>query len=262
MIKLKKRKGRNMYPYFEIFGIKFATYGVCAFVGFLLQWFVFMYAVKKRGGLVMCAREVQMIGVFGCAVGMKLLYALTRADLWGKAPLDIIFGGSVFYGGLLGALACGFAVLKIKRINSGIYSDAAAVSIPLFHSFGRIGCFFAGCCYGKESSFGFVTENAVISECDGVERFPIQLLCALLLLLLSFFLFILHRKEVLKDKLMCVYLCIYSFGRFIIEFFRGDDVRGFVYTLSTSQIISIPIFSITLFILIKTMFFKKGKRYE
>ena len=69
-----------MYPYFEIFGIKFATYGVCAFVGFLLQWFVFMYAVKKRGGLVMCAREVQMIGVFGCAVILVTVYDFSIFD--------------------------------------------------------------------------------------------------------------------------------------------------------------------------------------
>lgn len=240
-----------MYPFIEILGIKFSTYDVCAFVGFVLQWCVFMYAVKKRGGLMMCAREVQMFSLFGCAVGMKLLYALTRIDLWGKAPVNIIISGSVFYGGLIGALICGFAVLKIKNVKSDVYSDAGAVSIPLFHSFGRIGCFFSGCCYGKESSIGFVTHNAVNSDCDGIVRFPVQLLSAFLLLLLFTALFILLKKELLKGKLLYLYLLLYSFGRFFIEFLRGDEIRGFVGVLSTSQIISIGVFIAVGFILIK-----------
>lgn len=228
-----------MYPFVEIFGLKFALYDIFAFVGLVLQYFVFMYIVKKRGGFTVCAREVQLISVFCGAVGMKVLYALTRRDLWGVAPLNEIFGGGVFYGGLLATLVSGIAVLKIKGVDKAPYTDGAAVSLPLFHAFGRIGCFFSGCCYGIESEFGFVTYNATVSSCNGVVRFPVQLLSALLLFALSGSLFVLFKRNILKGKLLFVYLGAYSVGRFFIEFLRGDEIRGKIWIFSTSQFISI-----------------------
>ncbi len=226
-----------MHPYIDIFGLKFALYDIFAFVGLVLQYFVFVYAVKKRGGLVSCAREVQLISVFFGAVGMKLLYALTRYDLWDATP-DVIFGGGVFYGGLFGTLLAGIAVLKIKGVDTSPYTDGAAIALPLFHSFGRIGCFFSGCCYGVESQLGIML--------DGVKRFPVQLLSAFLLLVLFLMLFIIFEKNVFSGKLLYIYLGIYAVGRFFIEFLRGDEVRGKILIFSTSQFISI-ILLITVF---------------
>ena len=221
-----------MYPYIDIFGLKFAVYDIFAFVGFVVQYLVFMHIVKKRGGLALCAREVQLISLFGGAVGMKLLYALTRYDLWNTATPDVIFGGGVFYGGLFGAVLSGLAVLKIKGVEKSPYTDAAAVSLPLFHAFGRVGCFFSGCCYGILSDFGFTMP-------DGTRRFSVQLLSAFLLLILSCVLFILFKKNFFKGRLLNIYLAVYAAGRFFIELLRGDEIRGKIWIFSTSQFISI-----------------------
>ena len=229
-----------MHPYIDIFGFKFAVYDIFALVGLIVQHFVFVYAVRKRGGLVSCAREVQLIGLFFGAVGMKLLYALTRYDLWGVASPDVIFGGGVFYGGLFGTLLAGLAVLKIKGVDATPYTDAAALAIPLFHSFGRVGCFFSGCCYGVSSRHGFIL--------DGIKRFPVQLLSAFLLLVLFLVLFIMFEKNLFSGKLLYIYLGIYAVGRFFTEFLRGDEVRGKIWVLSTSQLISILLL-LTVFLL-------------
>ncbi len=220
-----------MYPYIDILGLKFAVYDIFSFIGFVLQYLVFMYAVKKRGGLIICAREVQLLSLFGGIAGMKLLYALTRYDLWNAATLDVIFGGGVFYGGLFGAFLSGLAVLKLKGVEKSSYTDAGAVALPLFHSFGRCGCFFSGCCYGIESECGFMLE--------GVRRFPIQLLSAVLLLMLFCVLLVLFEKDIFKGQLLYVYLAVYATGRFFVEFLRGDDIRGKIWIFSTSQLISI-----------------------
>lgn len=227
-----------MYPYIDIFGLKFAVYDIFAFFGFVVQYLVFMHIVKKRGGLALCAREVQLISLFGGAVGMKLLYALTRYDLWNTATPDVIFGGGVFYGGLFGAVLSGLAVLKIKGVEKSPYTDAGAVALPLFHSFGRCGCFFSGCCYGIESECGFTI--------DGVRRFPVQLLSAFLLFVLFCVLFLLFKKDFFKGRLLYIYLILYAVGRFLIEFLRGDDIRGKIWIFSTSQLISIFLLMILL----------------
>ena len=140
--------------------------------------------------------------------------------------------GGVFYGGLFGAVLSGLAVLKIKGVEKSPYTDAAAVSLPLFHAFGRVGCFFSGCCYGVISNFGFIMP-------DGTRRFSVQLLSAFLLLILSCVLFILFKKNFFKGRLLNIYLAVYAAGRFFIELLRGDEIRGKIWIFSTSQFISI-----------------------
>ena len=127
------------------------------------------------------------------------------------------------------------APLKIKGVDPSPYTDSAAVALPLFHSFGRVGCFFSGCCYGVESQLGFML--------GGERRFPVQLLSAGSLFALSVILFVLFKKKVLQGKLLFAYLTVYAVGRFFIEFLRGDEIRGKIWIFSTSQFISIIILS-------------------
>ena len=163
----------------------------------------------------------------------------------------LICGGSVFYGGLIGGMIVGFIYCNKKHYNLSDYSDIIAPGIPLFHFFGRIGCFLGGCCYGIESSFGFtVHNNQLLPSVNDVQRFPVQLLESLLNLILFFILAYLLKKELLKGKLFATYLLSYSVIRFFDEFLRGDTYRGFLLGLSTSQIISIVIFICSIIYLI------------
>jgi phosphatidylglycerol:prolipoprotein diacylglycerol transferase len=158
--------------------------------------------------------------------------------------VTLIWGGNVFYGGLLGGIFTAIIIFR-KRPQYRYLLDIVTPAIPLFHFFGRIGCFFAGCCFGIESRFGFTFRHSIIEEANGINRFPVQLLEALVNLLLFFILDNFRRKSFLKQNIIYLYLLFYSIARFFIEFLRGDDYRGFLFALSTSQIISVLVFCFT-----------------
>jgi phosphatidylglycerol:prolipoprotein diacylglycerol transferase len=159
------------------------------------------------------------------------------------ARLYSIFGGSVFYGGLIGGFLAGLLCVRKKRLPLPEYTDMLAPAIPFFHIFGRVGCFLGGCCYGVESRFGFIFRQALVAEANGVRRFPVQLAEALGNLLIFLLLAALLKKNALKGRLMASYLLLYSVMRFVLEFWRGDAARGIIYGLSTSQWVSLILFT-------------------
>ena len=145
--------------------------------------------------------------------------------------------------------------VKRETKKYSVFADIIAVNIPLFHFFGRIGCFLGGCCFGIPCEFGFVYTINPIAEANGVTRFPVQLLEAGFNILLFFFLYHLFKIGKYKNKLIYIYLFVYAIGRFFIEYLRGDAYRGIWFIFSTSQIISIIII---LLIFIK-IFFEKHR---
>ena len=189
----------------------------------------------------------------GVAIGSKTLFILTIIpDIiknWSVlyAINRIINAGFVFYGGLIGALIG--SLLYSQKFKASILqiTNTICPSFPLFHAFGRLGCFFGGCCYGKVISYGFYHLE---SEPD-ISRIPVQLYESIALIIITLIIFLLDKK---KYPLMPIYLLLYSIWRFIIEFYRGDKIRGIWWIFSTSQWISIIIFIFSLTILIKHHF--------
>lgn len=246
-----------MYPMINIFGKSISTYAICALIGVLLVFAWVYFLPKRRKTLVKeDAIITGLISCIGVLVGGHVLYAITNipyiinvithySDLGGfwefAKYLVMAFGGQVFYGGLLGGLLAGYIYLRAKRMNAEEYADLFAPAIPLFHAFGRIGCFLGGCCYGMEWEHGITYTNSLVAEANGVPRLPIQLIESgfnfLLFALLAFF-FI---KGIQKGRLISIYLITYAAARYVFECFRGDSIRGVWFGLSTSQWISIII---------------------
>ena len=113
-------------------------------------------------------------------------------------------------------------------------------SVALAQGFGRIGCFLAGCCYGKEteSVFSVIFQNSEYAP-NHVALIPMQLYSGGLDFLHFLLLLLIARNKKEDGQVTACYLIFYSIGRFVIEFFRGDIIRGSVGILSTSQFISI-----------------------
>ena len=147
----------------------------------------------------------------------------------------IIGGGLVFYGGLLGVLLGIYVYCKRYDINSGDIYNLVAPAIPLFHVFGRVGCFMSGCCYGVDLKSPWVLLGII-----QFHRIPTQLIEALFEFLLFIIIYIMQKKNFCVNSLK-IYMISYAIFRFIIEFFRGDHVRGFFFGFSTSQIIAIGV---------------------
>lgn len=250
-----------MFPTFEFMGKTIGVYGLCSVVGMVAAGVVMYNLVKKKG---IYAQDIALLAfavAAGMLIGGHLLYGITQIpniielfknmseytakDFW--RALGGYFGGMVFYGGLIGSFLC-IAIFRRFKIAANLKKanilDAYAVVVPLFHVFGRIGCFLGGCCYGIESSFGFIVNGNQISPgINGVRRFPVQLVEAGCNFIIFIVLLLLYKKGRAKDKLVYIYLLIYPVVRFALEFLRGDEIRGFLFGLSTSQWISIALFA-------------------
>jgi phosphatidylglycerol:prolipoprotein diacylglycerol transferase len=236
-----------MHPYFTIFGTQIPAYGTMALIGFLVSLFAAVrlgrhYGIKDRD--IFCAA---CYGVLGLIIGAKLFYALPFLpemvsvvkehgfSYLSEHSVEFLrraFAGYVFYGGLLGIMSSVAFYAKMMRMNVRLFLDVLAMIVPLFHGFGRIGCFLAGCCYG-------VSITATV-------RFPVQLIESICNFLLFVFLVFYGKKEKNVGKVAGIYLMVYPLLRFLLEFFRGDRIRG-VWTISGFQISSAQFISIPLF---------------
>lgn len=247
-----------MIPSFQLFGKTMTIYTVFVLIGVLGTLFS-LYRIAKKNALdEIETLYMTLIAFAAAAIGGTLLYGLTNIKLliallrnldqvesFGQfwQYLSAIFGGSVFYGGLIGMLLTSLIYVRKKHLSAR-YLDAVAIGIPMFHTVGRIGCFLGGCCFGVESDFGFVYHYSPIAEANGVRRLPVQLFEAAFNLLLCLVLYRLFRKKKQTGYLLHLYLLAYPIFRFVIEFFRGDAYRGFIWGLSTSQWISLLLLAV------------------
>ncbi len=254
-----------MFPSFTIFGRTIGMYGVLAVAGLLVCGVVCYFATRKQFAieditlLFLCASAGIVVGghaLYGL-LNFNVLVQMFRAishlsfkDVF--SILGYVFGGSVFYGGFLGSIAGVYLYGKITK-KKGVCLDMLAFSTPLFHCFGRIGCFLGGCCYGIESKFGFTAHNNTLSPAvNDVSRFPVQLVEAVLNLVIFAILITFFKKEKFKNELIIIYMLMYAPVRFGLEFLRGDEIRGIFFGISTSQWISMALFLFaTVYLLIK-----------
>ena len=236
-------------PYLGTFYIP--SYSFFAFVGLFFTMVFLNGRLQKREISFERFLILMLFMGLGVGVGSKALFILTKIpeilqDFSLQKTLYIIWtSGFVFYGGLLGAVAGSWCFAHLFRIPFYSLMEVIVPSFPLFHFWGRIGCFFAGCCYGREASWG-----VPLSSEPGIPRIPIQLIEAACLALIFIGLLLLERTKSGRLSLLKCYLLSYSVCRFVLEFFRGDEVRGIWFGLSTSQWISAGIFCSTMAILI------------
>lgn len=239
-----------MLPYLRLFRREVPTYGLLMALGALLGWLLCRRrAARAAGGPCPAETDRHFVFLGLCALAGAKVYSLVlvwpalAADLplLYRAPLlflqRYVYGGLVFYGGLFGLAAGAAALLAARRISFPLLEEVFLPALPLVHAVGRVGCFCAGCCYGKPTSAacGVVYPPGGLAPA-GVPLVPIQLWeaagdLALLLLLLPA-----YRRP---GRRLAVYLLGYGLLRFCTEFYRGDEARGLAGPVSGAQIISL-----------------------
>lgn len=231
---------------FEIGPIKVYSYGLMIAIGVVLAFIVAEKRAPKKG---LDDERIWPLGIW-CAIGgflgAKLLFFITEWRHLFSGGMDFrdILYGFVVYGGIIGGILSGYLYCRVKKLHFLKYFDLVMPSIALAQGFGRIGCFLAGCCYGKETDawYGMEFNHSVYRNMVGVKVIPTQLIMSAANFV-HFFLLIFIANKVKKDGVIAgCYLLFYSVGRFFIEFLR-DDPRGGVGVLSTSQFISLFIFA-------------------
>lgn len=183
----------------------------------------------------------------GAWLGAKLLFLLTlSAGEVSQIAQNSSFwlgGGLVFYGGFLGAVL--LVVLYSKFIGKiKLHKLFTLVPlIPIGHAVGRVGCVLAGCCYGTETHLIWGI------HLHGLDRHPVQIYESLSLLAIFFLCHFLVYKKRKVMAAVITYICGYAIIRFILEFYRGDTIRGiYAFGLSTSQWVAVCFVVIGLFL--------------
>ena len=211
-------------------------YGLMIAIGIIVALLVAERRAKKKG---MNADYVYtatfLIAIIGF-LGGKLMYMIVEWKTTIEHPLEMLTGnGFVVYGGIITGLLTAFVYFRKKKVSFPEYADLLVPCIAIAQGFGRIGCFMAGCCYGRPTDawFGIVFKNSPFAP-NNVKLIPTQLFSSagdfLIFLLLTLY----SKKRKTPGQVTALYFILYSIGRFIIEIFRNDN-RGTVDGLSTAQ---------------------------
>lgn len=244
-----------MLPFINILGKTIPMYAVMAFLGAAAMCGVSVLLARRRKTIP--AEDIFYMLLYagiGCLIGAKLLYIIVSVDTYWFPEKSfgenmhywaavLMSGGLVFYGGLIGAFLGALRYCIHFKVDFKESIRIVIPAIPLFHAFGRVGCFMAGCCHGIEyDGLLSVTYTNSPAAPNGVPLLPVQLFEATGNLALCVILVLLFVRSTMIS-LSGIYLSAYGAMRFALEFFRGDATRGRILIFSTSQWISLLVFT-------------------
>jgi phosphatidylglycerol:prolipoprotein diacylglycerol transferase len=238
---------------FTIGPLSLPTYGVLVALGFLLGLHL-AGRLAKRSGLD--PNHVTNLGVgiaIAAIVGAKAFMILSRADYY-FSDLSRLFSvntlqaGGVFYGGLLAALGTAYYYVRKHNLPWLSTADVLAPAAAAGHAVGRLGCFAAGCCWGKPSDapWAVVFSNPAAHDFTGVplgvHLHPTQLYESFGTALVALWLYRRFRKAHAPGVILGWYLVLYSTFRFFVEFLRDYNARPMVFgtdELSATQYVAL-----------------------
>jgi phosphatidylglycerol:prolipoprotein diacylglycerol transferase len=251
--------------------LRLPTYGVLLVTALITA----LYLVVRRGRregldsgrLLDFSTWLIVVGI----VGAKALMVLTDWRYFWQYPGQLVSwstlrAGGVFYGGVIADCLFALWYIRVHRLPIGKTFDVYAPALALGLGIGRLGCFAAGCDYGKPTTsfLGVVFTNPFSHEVAGtplgIPLHPTQLYEALATFLIFGVLMASYRQKRYDGQIFLLYLVLYAGARFFIEFLRGDEDRGFVFDhlLSTSQFIAL----LTLAVAVGLAIYMKGRQRE
>ena len=245
-----------MFPeLFRIGNFPINTYGVFLALAFLCAILIAVKLAARDGLPKEKIYDLSLWMLLASLIGSKVLMFFTEPEYRDHPlqliSLDFLRSGGVFYGGLIGAVLTGYFLMRRYNLPWWKTADACAPGIAVGNFFGRLGCFSAGCCWGKPTTLPWGVKFTELGhEITGVPidvpLHPTQLYESFSMLIVFFFLLWLHKHKRFNGQVILFYALLYSIIRFLIEFLR-DDPRGDVFGLttrtglSTSQLISIVV---------------------
>jgi phosphatidylglycerol:prolipoprotein diacylglycerol transferase len=235
-----------MHPIlFQIGGIPVFTYGVLVATGVLLSLW---YGRHRAAQVGIDPDKLWSVGIYlvmGALLGAKLWLILTAWDYYAANPPEIFSitmfqSGGTFYGGVIGGTLTVILYTHFQKMPLLPTLDVCCAAMPLGHSIGRLGCFMAGCCFGKPTdvAWGVKFTNPVAAQLAGtplgIHLHPTQLYEAVLEFLNFLFLMWLGKRQRFNGEIIGTYMILYGFERGTLEFFRGDPGRGLMFHDSIS----------------------------
>ena len=258
-----------MHPeLFSIGDFTIHTYGFMIMVGATLGFFYMSHAAKKDLGIERDKiQNLAILIIIAAFIGGKLFFYLENPSFYFSSLNHMkrdFRTGFVFYGSLLFAVPVIVWYFRKEKWPLWPLLDRLAITACIIHGWGRLGCFFAGCCHGTPSDVPWAinfTDQASQAEPLHTPLHPTQLYSAALIFGILTILLMLKRHNRFEGQLFFIYTMFYAFGRAIIEIFRGDEERGYIIdgVLSHSQFISIGVIAITIWAYLR---FKKKASFK
>ena len=243
-----------MFPrVFSIGDFFLPTYGLLVALGFLAGLWIAARLARRSG---IDPDKVVNLGVYAALAGLagaKLFMFVVDFDYWRRNPGEIfsmatLQAGGVFYGGLIFALITGWIFVRRWSLPPAKTLDCLAPGVALGQAIGRLGCFAAGCCWGKACdrawavTFTDPNAHAMVGVPLGVPLHPTQIYEAVAGVVLFAFLYWMAVRAHTAGAVIGWYLVLSAAARFAIEFFREhQQPKPFDGLLSTQQWISIAL---------------------
>ncbi len=247
-----------MYPIlFRLGSLNIYSYGFFVILGFSFGAILAIHKARRSDIRISFDKIVDLFfySVLSAIIGSRILFVLINFDFYRERPLHIFHfweGGMVFFGGFILAVVVAIGYMRFYHLPIFKLADLVSPSIALGLFFGRIGCFLAGCCYGKETSlpWGVTFTNPNSLARLNVSLHPTQLYEAIGALAIFIFLNWVEKGKRFDGWIFFLFILLYSSIRFFIEIFRGDP-RGFIFAdvISTSQGIGILLAILAIFML-------------
>lgn len=232
-----------------IFDKEVRIYGLMIAIGLIASGYYILVKTRYDKKVREDCLYAYALGSVSGMVGAKILYLLVNIS---ELTKDIIhsninyiiekyfYGGFVFYGGLIAGYIAAYYLLISYKSNFDKCVPILITACLINCAFGRIGCAIVGCCYGKATigSIFNVYNNSLYAP-NGIKLIPVQIYETIIDFILAMLTNYLSNAEISYRYSINVHLSVYSICRFILEFYRGDEYRGIIFGLSTSQIISV-----------------------
>jgi phosphatidylglycerol---prolipoprotein diacylglyceryl transferase len=228
------------------------TYGVLVATGVLVGLWISVRNSARQGIKPETAWDFGIAVVLAGILGSKILYVVLDWRTYAEHPKEIfslatLQAGGVFSGGLIAAFIVAWWFVRKYQMPALATCDAFSPGLALGHSIGRLGCFAAGCCYGKETTrwWGVTFTNPIANLNTGIPLgkalAPTQLIESAAELIIFGVLTWMFARKKFDGQVFGAYLFLYGIARFFIEFLRDDPGRGGPYfgVLSGTQLISI-----------------------
>ena len=230
-----------MFPQlFHIGRFFLPTYGLLVSTGVLIGLWISVRNSQRQGIDPEHAWNLGILVVLCGIIGAKILYIINDWSTYVNHPGEIfswstLQAGGVFSGGLIGALLAAAWYIRRHHMPALATTDAFAPGLALGHAIGRVGCFAAGCCYGKEThhfwgiTFTSQFAHEQVGTPLGVPLEPTQLFESAVELANFVLLMWLFRRKKFDGQVFGAYLFLYGVARYLLEFLRDDPGRGEVF---------------------------------
>ncbi len=244
-------------PAFELLGRSLGpftlhTYGVLLAIAFLAALWVASRQAKREGLDAGRITDMAVWVLIAGLLGAKLLLVAVDWRFFSRNPrelLSIFQSGGVFYGGLLAGILVAWLYARRYHLPAWRTADVLAPGVVIGQAIGRLGCFSAGCCWGKPAqvpwavTFTDVYAARAVGTPMDTPLHPSQLYESVAAFFIFFFLLWLAPRKRFYGQVTLAYVALYSVVRFALEFLRGDPERGtwFGGLLSTSQVVAIAL---------------------